>query len=220
VAWPGRDVAAGKARKDWSTVFAWVRFPRTNCGGAGKAGQGSARLGKAGKVFPNSESECKMETARFVKSNDTAILEAVLRDVQEGELITYAALTAAIGRDVRKFAKGCLSSARNILERDGVHCACVAGEGIKRLAPGECVDKARSQIVRARRSARRGRTTIETTDFSRLSEDEKQSAVAIVAQSGAIELFGAKKAEKRLAQAATNTNEGIPLGKTLELFTK
>lgn len=159
-------------------------------------------------------------TAIFVKSNDTAIMENMIRESAEGSIITYDQLTAAIGRDVRKFSSGCLYSARRILERDGVHTACVAGEGIKRLTPAESVDKARSQVTRSRRAARRGRSTVETTDFARLTPEQKQSAVAIVAQSTAIEMFGAKKAEKRLTDAASDSTGAIPLGKTLELFTK
>lgn len=164
-----------------------------------------------------------MSTAQFVKSNDTAILENTLREADEGTLVTYEQLSAAIGRDVRKFAEGCLYSARRILEREGVHTDCVAGEGIKRLTPAESVDKARSQVTRSRRAARRGRATVETTDFSRLTQEQKQAAVAIMAQSAAIEMFGAKKAENRLLAAAANPDEALmtlTIGKTLELFTK
>lgn len=160
-----------------------------------------------------------MDSGRFVKSNDTAILEHALSEVSEGETISYDDLSKTIGRDVRKHSSGCLRSARRILERDGVHFDCVAGTGLKRLAPGECVLKARSQVHRARRAAKRGRGTIETIDWNRLTTEEKNSATAVAAQSGAIELLGATKAERRLTTTAAQTTEAISIGKTLALFT-
>lgn len=158
--------------------------------------------------------------SQFVKSNDTAILENKLRTAQEGSLVTYDELSKAIGRNVRKFANGCLYSARRILEAEGIHTGCIAKEGITRLTPSESVGKARAHVTQSRRRARRGRTTIEKTDFSKLSTEEKQSALAIAAQSSAIELFSSKKAEGRLTDAATDNAEGIPLGDTLALFNK
>jgi len=157
--------------------------------------------------------------SQFVKSNDTAILEQKLREAPEGSLVTYEELSRAIGRNVRKHGVGCLYSARRILEAEGIHTGCIAKEGITRLTPSESVGKARSHVTRSKRSARRGRNTVATTDLSKLSVEEKQSALAIAAQSAAIELFSGKKAEKTLTEAATNTSGALPLGTTLSLFT-
>lgn len=160
-----------------------------------------------------------MKPSQFVKSNDTAILENKLRTAQEGSLVSYEELSRAIGRNVRKFAIGCLYSARRILEQEGIHTGCIPKEGITRLTPSESVGKARSHVNSSRRTARRGRSTVEKTDLSRLTIEEKQSALAIAAQSAAIELFGSKKAERRLTDAASDTAGNIPLGQTLAMFT-
>lgn len=158
--------------------------------------------------------------AMFVKSNDTTILEAALREIEEGAVISYVDLSKAIGRDVREHAAGCLKTARNILERDGLHTASVRTVGIKRLIPGECIDKARGHVTRARRAASRSRQTIETTDFARLDDGEKSAALAIAAQSGAMEMFGARKAEKRLMVKAAESSASLSIGQTLDLFSK
>jgi hypothetical protein len=159
-----------------------------------------------------------MTPSQFVKSNDTAILEQKLREAPEGSVVTYDDLSRAIGRNVRKFAIGCLYSARRILEQEGIHTGCIAKEGITRLTPSESVCKARSHVNASRRVARRGRSTVEKTDLSRLTVEERQSALAIAAQSSAIELFGSKKAERKLTEAATNKSGHLPLGDTLALF--
>ncbi len=154
----------------------------------------------------------------FTKSNDTSILEDAIRRTPEGEVIAYDELSTRIGRDVREFAGGQLASARNILERDGLHTAAVINEGIKRLTPAECLDKAASHVVRSRRAAKRSRTTIETTEFERLTEDERSRAFALSAQSAAIELFGSRKAGRKLLEKTQETSAAIPFGETLKLF--
>lgn len=154
----------------------------------------------------------------FTKSNDTAILEAVLRGLDEGGIATYAQLSAALGRDVREFGKGSLYSARRIIERDGLHTGVVRNEGIQRLTVSGCVEKASSYVVRARRSASRSRHTLETTDVSQLSQAEKSRVFALSAQASAVETLGSRKATKTLTAAAAKVQSAIPFGETLKLF--
>ena len=155
---------------------------------------------------------------QFVKSDDTAALEQLLRDCPEGEVVTYADLSAAIGRDVREHASGSLRSARRILERDGLHTEAIENEGIKRLTPSECLGKAGGLVQRARRAAARSRQTVETTDLERLTTEERARAFALSAQASAVESLGSRKTGKRLVQKASETNAAIPLGETLRLF--
>ena len=160
-----------------------------------------------------------MTSPLFVKSNDTARLESLLREAAEGEVVTYEQMTAAIGRNVREHAQGSLVSARRIVGRDGIHTAAVPSEGIRRLTPAECVGKAKGHVGRARRAAIRSRQTIETTDFERLEDSAKAEALAVAAQAGAIELFGSRPAARKLLNK-TQGNESLSLGQTLELFSK
>ncbi len=158
-----------------------------------------------------------MAGSQFVKSNDTAILEHLLRGIAEGEVATYEQLSEAIGRDVRKFAAGSLASARRIMERDGLHTGALANEGIKRLLPSECLDKAGSHVTRARRAAARSRRTVETTDFERLDDSDKARAFALSAQATAVESLGSIKTRKRLIGKAAESQSAIPLAETLRL---
>lgn len=154
----------------------------------------------------------------FEKSNDTGILEAKLRELDIGQMVTYEELSAAIGRDVREFAVSSLYSARRIIERDGIHVGTVRGEGVKRLTPGGCVDKAHSYVERSRRSARRSRQTLETTDLEGMSQVEKSRVFALSAQAAAVEMLGSRKSTKKLTAAAEESRSAIPFGETLRLF--
>lgn len=53
-----------------------------------------------------------MANPKFQKTSDTVIIEAIFRDCKVGEQVTYEQMSTAIGRDVRKHARGAINSAR------------------------------------------------------------------------------------------------------------
>jgi hypothetical protein len=71
-------------------------------------------------------------------SAETKLLAEMLRGVAEGEVCTYADMSAMIERDVRAGARGALNSARRILLRDDrIVFDVVIGTGVKRMTPAE-----------------------------------------------------------------------------------
>jgi len=154
----------------------------------------------------------------FVKSNDTRIVEHILRDIKPGEVCEYDELSKALGRDVREHCPGNLAGARASLAREGVYFDALANVGLKRLTPAEVVEWAVGRVRRARRQARNGGKAIASIELSELTAEQKTAALATATQLAVLDLFGGAKASKRIAAAVGKTAAELPLGKTLSLF--
>lgn len=150
------------------------------------------------------------------KSADTSVLENKLRSVAVGEVITYAELSKALGRDVRQFCYSNLSTARKTLVGEKIHFDVVSGEGLKRLAGTEAVVSAGSYVDRAKNAATKGMKILANIEFAELPDESKKQHLAKSAQLGAIKLFGSSKAEKKLTQSVTS--QPLAIGETLKLF--
>ena len=155
----------------------------------------------------------------FQKSNDTKILESVLEQAKVGDLITYAELSKAIGRDVRKFAQPSLCSARRGLQRDkqmvfGVE----TNVGLKRLNDEEIVVSSEADRRRMKRAATRSLKKLSVVNFSGLSDEAKKQHIVASAQLGAIEMFSGKNAMKKIEATVDGSKTTIAIGDTLKLF--
>jgi hypothetical protein len=181
----------------------------------GAAGRGTAWPGNArqGKVFHSQE-----RSMLFQKSADTKILESVLGELEIGQMATYGALSASIGRDVRKFAIGALNTARRTLFREKQMVFDVeVGKGVKRLDDSQIVDSVEADRQRIRRRARRTIDKLACVEFEKLSEGQKRKHVVASAQFGALQMFSDTNAAKKIA-AKANGAKVIPIGDTLKLF--
>lgn len=152
------------------------------------------------------------------KSADTSILENRLRNTQPGDVISYQDLSKVIGRDVRQFCWGNLTSARRTLTGEKIHFDIVRGVGLKRLDGAGAVVAVGSYIEKARHAAGRGIKILQNVEFSELPDDAKRSHLAKSAQLGAIKLFGSSKATKKLEAKAAETSAQLAIGDTLKLF--
>lgn len=155
----------------------------------------------------------------FQKSNDTKILESVLAEAEVGQMITYEALSAAIGRDVRLYARASLQSARRaVLNANGYVFSCQHNEGLTRLNDVQIVDASEEDRSKMRRAAGRAIKKLATVDFSALPEDKKRKHVVMSAQIGAIEMFAAKSATKKIESKVDDSKKTLAIGETLKMF--
>ena len=156
---------------------------------------------------------------QFEKSNDTKILESLLSEASVGDLVTYEQLSAAIGRDVRVFARGALRSARDILLRSkrmvfGVEI----NEGLRRLNDEQVVDSTERDRRHMKRTATRVIRKLSTVEFDKLSDIRKRQHVVASAQFGAIEMFATANARKKIESKVDNSKTRLAIGETLKMF--
>lgn len=152
------------------------------------------------------------------KSNDTRIIENRLRETKPGDLVTYGELSTLLGRDVRKFCKSNVDTARRSLVSESIFFDCLPNSGYKRLCDEEAVSAADHYRTRAKKSARRGLNHLKHVPFDGLSDDGKRRHLSMSAQMGAIELFSSTKSLKKIEGVVGQKMSTMAIGETLKLF--
>jgi hypothetical protein len=134
-------------------------------------------------------------------STDTRVIVASLAKREIGEVVTYAEIAALVDRDITGKDRGCLTSARNVLERDHqIHYETVYGEGIKRVTPSDGTrhgtDSDKKRLSKAiRRRSRKLNNAIENAD---LDEDAKNYAILHASLFGFMDFVMKPKQQKSL----------------------
>lgn len=156
---------------------------------------------------------------KFEKSNDTRIIESVLVEAKVGQIVTYEELSKAIGRDVRIHARPSLQSARRaVLNAHGIVFSAETNEGLRRLDDSQIVDASEEDRAKMRRAAGRAIKKLSVVDFGQLPEDKKRKHIVMSAQIGAIEMFAAKSATKKIESKVDGTKSTLAIGETLKMF--
>jgi hypothetical protein len=115
----------------------------------------------------------------FEVSEETRIIKALLEQALEGNLVTYKALTNALGKDVRLDCWGYVTTARRQLLREkGFMFAIEQNIGLRRLTNDEKVDAGKYRVRRAGRQATYGEREMRTIDWDDLSTDRMREATA------------------------------------------
>ena len=134
-------------------------------------------------------------------SPETAALHEALKLVPYGEMITYAALTAVIGRDVTKQAAARLQSARHIaLRDDGAAFETIRKVGLRRVPADEASQigsAARRKIRRASNRAVKGMVAVAKTSNGLAPDAQRKLAAEISTLGLMAELAGDKATEKQ-----------------------
>lgn len=155
---------------------------------------------------------------RFEKSVDTSIIEKRLRDSNEGDVVSYEELSKLLGRDVREFCYGNLSTARKTLVDESIFFDVVDGVGYKRLTNEESVKSPQSYLKRATNAAKQAVRHLRNIKFDELSDSGKKSHLVASAVGGAMMMFGSSKASRRIESKVAAENKELPIGETLKLF--
>jgi hypothetical protein len=153
-----------------------------------------------------------------VKSADTLTIENRLRNTEPGDVVSYDDLSTLLGRDVRMYCRGNLGTARKTLVDESIFFDVLPNAGLKRLNTEEACEAASSYTRRARKTARRGIRHLQHVQFDELSDDGKRKHLTTSAQLGAMEMFGAGKAAKRIEKRVNGQRDQLPIGETLKLF--
>lgn len=154
------------------------------------------------------------------KTLDTLIIENRLRNAAVGDTVTYEELSTLLGRDVRKFCKSGLDTARKSVMADGLVFANVYDVGYKRLDDSGKLCAARSHIDRAGRQAKKSRKILTVTDMGALNDEEKKRCIALRTNLQVVEFFTTLKAQRKIAKSVAPTDGRLDFSKTLELFIK
>lgn len=154
------------------------------------------------------------------KSADTKVLENLLSEASVGQLVAYEEMSKAIGRDVRMHALSSLRTARQgLLKEKGLVFGVERGVGLKRLDDIGIVASTESDRRKMQRVAKRSLRKLAVVNFDKLPDDKKRQHVVASAQMGAIAMFSAKSASKKIeSKVVSNNSACLPIGETLKLF--
>lgn len=146
-------------------------------------------------------------------SIDTQTIERVLIAANIGDVVTYEALTSAIGRDVQHAARHILSSARRrALRQHRMVFEPVPNVGMKRLDDVGKIAAGRWHLQRSRNQARyalQKATSID--DFDALTNDQKVEHNVVVAQAGVLRHLTSAKSTAKLSGAVSTPKKQLPL---------
>ena len=155
----------------------------------------------------------------FEKSADTKILESALSEAKVGDLITYEALSRAIGRDVRQFALPSLRSARHgLLKSKNMVFGVETGVGYRRLDDSQIVDSTEADRQKLKRAANRSIRKLGVVNFDNLPPEKKKQHTVAAAQMGAIAMFSSKSTTKKIASNVNESKATLAIGETLSMF--
>ena len=157
---------------------------------------------------------------RFELSADAKIIRSVMQECKIGETVTYDTLSQAIGRDVRKFAKGpIVTCRRTLLNELNMVFECVPNEGYKRLSDCDIVRSIESDRRKVSRASGKSIRKLSCVDFAALNDQEKHAHTVAAAQFGAIQLFSKSSTTKRIESKVSSGDTTIPVADTIKLFT-
>lgn len=155
----------------------------------------------------------------FEMSIDTRLICDRLKQAAVGEVISFKALSEALGRKVEGADSSVQSAVRNLLSVDGVVFENVRGVGYQRLTDVEIVKSSEGMRERLRRGARRMVKKLTCVqDFAALSNDMKIKHNAAVSGFGAIAAMLTPGRMKKLEDSVEKASAQLPLAKTLEAF--
>jgi len=136
-------------------------------------------------------------------SADAEMLIGLLGGVVVGDIIAYAELTQAIGRDIQDEGRGVLNTARNRLLRDErMVFETIREVGLRRSSDSDIVANTGTQTLRRMRSTvRRGKLYLDAIqDVEKLSQEELRYLNAQKGVLSIVKMVASSKKVKQLEQ--------------------
>jgi hypothetical protein len=143
----------------------------------------------------------------FRRSFETIAVVDILRRCPEGETVTYQQITDAMnGLSSQGKGRHHVSSAREILESEGIFFRCVTNTGYQRLPQNEAVTYTQvTHKKRLKNDTKRFRNKLEGVDPSKLTEPQaRQDYQLAIADLTLREAIASKPAEKVLKEHISN----------------
>ena len=137
-----------------------------------------------------------------------------------GEEVSYAELSALIGRNVQGIARGALNTARNMCRNDlRMVFGIIRNKGLVRLNDVGIVDAGADGLRKIRReSRRRAKMLTCVQDFYAMPPDVRLRHNAALAILGAISETAKPAMIKRVAAASNADAAALPVGRVLDLM--
>jgi hypothetical protein len=154
-----------------------------------------------------------MKPAQFEMSADARFLRQKLHEMKPGETVSYADLTALIGKSVTGNFSA-LQTAKRSLLKEGYVFSPVRGEGVKRLTDADVV--AQDDITPIRRHARRIGKKLSTVSYEQLNPAQQLQHTAKASIVGMVAAVATEKAVEKIEKAATGRSGELPIGETLK----
>lgn len=157
----------------------------------------------------------------FQRSIETKALVERLLKVEKEETVTYDELTTLIGRDVRKArGYGSLRNARTAMIRDhGINFECVPKTGLIRASPLQTVSASRIRSKNQSRAAQRNAERLNCAEFTKLTQDDQRSFVALMTVFAITKTITQKKGLKKLEGTINPEKQRqLSMEATLEIF--
>ena len=153
-----------------------------------------------------------MLTPSTANETDAVALQGLLAATPVGETCTYAAMTEAIGRDVRTCSYLLFRAVRRLNAENGALFASVRGVGYKRLQPSEAHLLGRTSRARIRRmSHRTSKIIARALDHANdMPDTERRKAMAEI---GVMNMLAHLATEKEAVAAVADTP--MPVGTLL-----
>lgn len=136
-----------------------------------------------------------------------------------GQVVTYAELSALIGRDVRKAGYGNLTTARaKALQENQMVFGTVQNVGLQRLDDSGSLSVAREKLGRARTAARRSRKIAATIEPKNLTKEERVIYETTTVTAAVLDLVTKPAKQKILETRVAANNTRPPVADVLRLF--
>lgn len=150
----------------------------------------------------------------FELSTDAKTLASILRAAEVGDVIQYAELTHAIGRDVQGAARSVLETARAIVQREHrMVFDCSRNEGLRRLSDSEIVDLSDGAMDKIRRTAKRTAKKLVCVDYDAMPREKQVKHNAALSMLGVMSELSKDSSVKRLAEETRKSGDQLPVAK-------
>lgn len=151
---------------------------------------------------------------------ETNLICQKLESIGVGEFIKYTELSKIIGRNIQHDARHILESARRITQRDKrVLFECVRNEGLRRLNDVGIVGTTSVAVTKIRNMSRRGAAKVLCMqDIDALPKNDKDVLNARLSIMAMVSNVTKAKSIKLIESKVAETQERLPLRKTIEAF--
>lgn len=141
-----------------------------------------------------------------------------LKEAMPGDEITYEEINQLIGRDVRKYCKSALDTARRMcMKEDRIVFDVMPDVGFKRLNNDEIPKLSRRGFKHIRNTAKKYVKVTMCADYEKLSPENRLEFNYALTGLEPIRELSSITAEKRIKEAISD--RPLLIGKALELFT-
>ena len=134
----------------------------------------------------------------------------VLKTAEVGQVIDYATLSSAAGRNVQAECAGSLATARRMCQREHLMVfGVVRGLGLRRLSNAQIVESSASDIHKIERVAKRGIKRLTCADYSALNDEQRPVFNARVAVLGTLAQHSKPSQLTQIEKTYANENRPV-----------